>query len=86
MAYKGAEKLNRQQRLAHKEAMLTVGNPDLHLGRLSDAVGDVGRLRVRALRPFRGAGLDVTPGMTVSLPRDIAQGLAMTGFAEVLSE
>jgi hypothetical protein len=73
------------------EAMLEVeaavrrtGNPHLNLGKLSDAIGGVGRSKVRALRGFRNFGVDIKPGDVTVLPTDLATGLAVTGQCEIL--
>jgi hypothetical protein len=87
MGHETAGPLSYEQRLAYEGMKAThVGNPFTSYGDLKAAIGDVGRTRVRALRAFRGVGLDVTPGMTVSMPKDIAKGLAQTGFAEILKD
>jgi hypothetical protein len=75
------------------EAMLEVeaavrrtGNPDLNLGKLSDALGRVERLKIRVLKSFVFLGTTAEPGTKLTIDADLARGLCATGRAEILDK
>jgi hypothetical protein len=78
-------RLKFESQLLVEAALRHVGNPNVHLAKLSDSVGNVGRSTIRVLKSFTYlGGVIAEPEQKLTIEADLARGLAKTGAVEIL--